>query len=138
MLLIVEKVLLLGEVEFLAGLPGETLAEMALELEEQEFVANLPIISSGDLVDNLYIIASGKIAVYKNNELAHELGERDYFGALAALDPFECEVEYRALEDGVLLVLNHDRLYDALADYPDLVQAVIKYLCARCTLKEFS
>ena len=74
----------LARVELLAGLPGQTLAQLAKRMERQEIVPGTVVIREGDLGDRFYVVFAGMLSVSQR-----DLGNRgvlrpgDYFGEVA-------------------------------------------------------
>ena len=74
----------LARVELLAGLPGQTLAQLAKRMERQEIVPGTVVIREGDLGDRFYVVFAGMLSVSQR-----DLGSRgvlrpgDYFGEVA-------------------------------------------------------
>ena len=74
----------LARVELLAGLPGQTLAQLAKRMERQEIAPSTVVIREGDLGDRFYVVFAGMLSVSQR-----DLGNRgvlrpgDYFGEVA-------------------------------------------------------
>ncbi len=74
----------LARVELLAGLPGQTLAQLAKRMERQEIAPGTVVIREGDLGDRFYVVFAGMLSVSQR-----DLGNRgvlrpgDYFGEVA-------------------------------------------------------
>ena len=129
MLLTVEKVILLGEVEFFSSLPGEVLAEVSAHLEEVELGRDEMLVAKGDPGDSMFVVASGEVRVEDDNRESARLGKGGFFGELAALDPEERPFTVKACEESLVLKLGHESLYELITGYPDVARNVIRYLC---------
>ena len=68
------QVMLLRNNELFAGLPGAMLEALAGELTPVEAAAGTTVIRQGDVGDNFYIIAGGKLRVLVDGVLARTLG----------------------------------------------------------------
>jgi CRP-like cAMP-binding protein len=74
----------LARVELLAGLPGQTLAQLAKRMEREEIAPGTVVIREGDLGDRFYVVFAGMLSVSQR-----DLGNRgvmrpgDYFGEVA-------------------------------------------------------
>jgi CRP-like cAMP-binding protein len=74
----------LARVELLAGLPGQTLAQLAKRMEREEIAPGTTIIREGDLGERFYVVFAGMLSVSQR-----DLGNRrvlrpgDYFGEVA-------------------------------------------------------
>jgi CRP-like cAMP-binding protein len=74
----------LARVELLAGLPGQTLAQLAKRMEREEIAPGTTVIREGDLGERFYVVFAGMLSVSQR-----DLGNRgvlrpgDYFGEVA-------------------------------------------------------
>jgi len=74
----------LNRVELLAGLPGETLAQLAKQMEREEIAPGTVVVREGEPGDRFYVLFSGMLSVSQAS-----LGNRgvlrpgDYFGEVA-------------------------------------------------------
>ena len=74
----------LARVELLAGLPGQTLAQLGKRLEREEVAPGTVLVREGEPGDRFYLLFSGMLAVTQR-----ALGSRgvlrpgDYFGEVA-------------------------------------------------------
>src|SRR5205823_2915458 len=74
----------LARVELLAGLPGQTLAQLGRRLEREEVAPGTVLVREGEPGDRFYLVFSGMLAVSQR-----DLGGRgilrpgDYFGEVA-------------------------------------------------------
>jgi CRP-like cAMP-binding protein len=74
----------LARVELLAGLPGQTLAQLAKRMEREEIAPGTVVIREGDTGDRFYVVFAGMLSVSQR-----DLGNRgvlrpgDYFGEVA-------------------------------------------------------
>jgi CRP-like cAMP-binding protein len=74
----------LSRVGLLAGLPGQTLNELAGRMAREEIPAGAGVVEQGEAGDRFYVVLSGMLAVSQD-----ALGERrvlrpgDYFGEVA-------------------------------------------------------
>lgn len=74
----------LNRVELLAGLPGETLARLAKQMEREEVAPGTVIVREGDPGDRFYVVFAGMLSVSQSS-----MGSRgvlrpgDYFGEVA-------------------------------------------------------
>ena len=131
MLLTVETVLILSSVGLFADLPGEALAEVAGATEEIEVAAGETIVAKGEYGDTMYIIVSGRFKVHDEDKEIAVLGEREVFGDLAALDPGDRVASVTALEDSLLLKMDHDSLYELITDNVEVAKNIIRFLVRR-------
>ena len=77
----------LTRVGLLAGLPGQTLAKLAKEMEREEIAPGTVVIREGDQTDRFYVVFAGMLAVSNSIGPRRLLRPGDYFGEVApALD----------------------------------------------------
>jgi cAMP-dependent protein kinase regulator len=74
----------LARIELLAGLPGETLAKLAKEMERQEVAPGSAIVREGEPGDRFYVVFAGMLSV-TNKAMGRRgiLRPGDYFGEVA-------------------------------------------------------
>ena len=74
----------LARIELLAGLPGETLADLGKRMERQEVAPGTAIIREGDTGDRFYVVFAGMLSV-SNRAMGKRdvLRPGDYFGEVS-------------------------------------------------------
>jgi len=135
MLLTIEKVIILRTISIFSETPEEILAEVASILDESEVKAGETIFEKGEIGRSMYIIVEGKVRVHDEDRTIAELGERDVFGELAALDPEPRLASVTALEDTQLFRLDQDALYELMAEHIEVGRGIIRVLCQRLRSK---
>ena len=74
----------LARIELLAGLPGETLADLGKRMERQEVAPGTAIIREGDTGDRFYVVFAGMLSVSNRAMGTREvLRPGDYFGEVS-------------------------------------------------------
>jgi CRP-like cAMP-binding protein len=74
----------LARIELLAGLPGETLAELGKRMEREEIPPGTTIVREGDRGDRFYVLFAGMLSVTSSAMGPREvLRPGDYFGEVA-------------------------------------------------------
>lgn len=103
--------------EALAGITGEMndleRARLAGVMERRTFAAGETLVTEGQPLDALWIVATGRIELSLGKLDLGALGRGESFGELAVLEPSSASFDARALEPSTLLVLDHVAL-DAL------------------------
>ena len=130
-LLTIEKVLILKSATMFSDVADEALVEIASLLKLTDVAAGTTIIREGEVGSELYIIVAGKVRVHRDGHTITELGERDVFGELSALDPEPRSASVEALEDTRLFVLRGDHLDELMAANPAVVRGIVRFLCRR-------
>jgi HEAT repeat protein len=130
-MLTIEKALILNEVDFFSGLPGELLSEMAAAAEEMDVPAGQTVAAKGERSSAMFVVASGRVRVHDGEKTLRELEERRAFGTLCALDPRERSSSATTMEDSLLLKIGHELLFEFIAESPELAERIIGSLCRR-------
>ncbi|MGH2971028.1 MAG: cyclic nucleotide-binding domain-containing protein [Gaiellaceae bacterium] len=74
----------LNRVGLLVGLPGQTLAQLAKQMEREEVAPGTVIVREGDPGDRFYVLFSGMLAVSQSGYGGRNvLRPGDYFGEVA-------------------------------------------------------
>lgn len=89
------------------------------------------IIQKGDLGTIMYMIVTGKIKVHDGEQILKELGAHEIFGELAALSPERRIASVTALEETLVLKIDHTAIYDLMEIQPGLAKGIIQMLCQR-------
>jgi CRP/FNR family transcriptional regulator, cyclic AMP receptor protein len=131
MLLTVEKVLILKSVSIFAGTPEQALVEAALVLNEVHLEPEQELFAKGDTGTCLYIIVEGKVRVHDGPRVIAVLGAGEVVGELAAIDPEPRMAAVTAAEASMLLRMEHLRLHELIAQYPEVGLSILRVLCRR-------
>jgi len=135
MLLTVEKVLFLKSVPLFASLEGEQVAGLAEIAEEMNVEAGRVIFKAGERGDELYMIISGRLKVYRGkpgSEVAlAELGSRECFGEMALLDSESRSASVATLEPCRLLKIRAADFRELLFERPQISMEILKILARR-------
>jgi len=73
----------LQRVTLLAGLPGQTLARLAKQMEREEVAPGTVVVREGDQTDRFYVVFAGMLAVANSIGPRRLLRPGDYFGEVA-------------------------------------------------------
>lgn len=97
---------------------------------------NHVIFNNGDEADALYILASGRVKVFKINDLGREailavLGSGDFFGEMSLFDDQPRSASVQSLEACSLILLPKQAFLDLLRQNLDSAMVVIKALISR-------
>lgn len=139
MLITVEKVLHLKAVPLFASLPSEELAGLAEIAEEQSFPSSVVIFRENDPGDELYVLVSGRVRVYRTVEDREYpiaiLGARECFGEMAILDEEPRSASIATLEDSVVLKIRREDFLELVIDRPQFAFEIFKVLTRRLRMK---
>jgi HEAT repeat protein len=127
----IEKVVVLKGVSLFSETPDEVLADVAALLEEVEVDAGQVVFRKGDVGSALYVVVEGRVRVTSQDRVLVELGPRDIFGEMAALDTEPRSATVTALDPTSMFRLEQEALYELMADRIEVVRGVIRILCGR-------
>ncbi len=118
------------------GLPDEDLQAISDLAVTRHYAKNTLVICEGDRSDSLYIVLSGKVKVFLNDEEGKEVtlniqGEGEYFGELAMLDDAPRSATVMTLEETRLAVVSKSAFDECLASNPKIALTVIRGLARR-------
>lgn len=131
MLTIVEKVLLLQEVDIFANTPNEDLAYIASITEEITVDANKEIFKEADTSDSMYIIVEGLVRIHRADHEVMRAKPKDAFGTWALFDDEPRVTSATTLEETILLRIDREEFFDLLADFSRITQGILKTLSRR-------
>lgn len=131
-----EKVIFLKSVDIFKHATIEELGGVAALTEEVHFEPGAPIYREGEPVDAIFLVLNGRVGVERNGKVVRDIGEKQAFGTVAALDLKPAIHTVRAIDPVSALKLSAQDLQDLLSLDVDLVQAVIRSLCG--LVREFA
>lgn len=131
MLTIIEKVILLQNIDFFSEVPTEQLASMAAIAEEVSFLKGDIVYKENDHSDAMYIIIHGKIRMKRENREIALAENGEAFGTWALFDNEPRVVTAEVEEDSNLLRIGQDDFVDLLSDHIKVTQGVLKSIAKR-------
>jgi CRP-like cAMP-binding protein len=131
-----EKVLFLKSVDLFDDAVIEELGRIAELTEEVGVEAGEMIFREGEPVDAIYLVLKGRVSVEINDVKVREVGEKQAFGLVAALDFGPAAHSIRAIEPLQALKLNALDFHEILSQNYELVRAVLRALCRM--IREFA
>jgi CRP-like cAMP-binding protein len=131
-----EKVLFLKSVDLFEHAVIEELGRIAELTQEIDSEVGETIFREGEPVDAIYLVLKGRVAVEKNGVKVREVGEKQAFGLVAALDIAPAAHSIRAIEPLHALKLDILDFHDILSQDYELVRAVLRALCRM--IREFT
>ena len=135
-MLTVERVMVLKTVSIFSETTEQVLADIVPVLEEVDIQAGEILFKKGDLGNCMYVINDGKVRIHHGETTYCELGPREIFGEMTALDPEPRSATVTAIEDTRLLQLDQETLLDLMANRTEIVRGVIHVLCQRLRAKD--
>jgi len=125
----IERVLFLKSIHLFGQAAIEDLGRIAALTSEIRFDAGETIFREGERVDAIYFIVTGRVAVDRNGVRIREVGEREVFAIIAALDQGPAVHTVTALDPVRALKLDAQEFHDMLSVNYELVRAVFRALC---------
>lgn len=127
-----------AHVPFLSGLSQEQAHALALEVDQRGFEAGSTVLFKGTTVEGLYVIATGKVAVWaqegKSKKLSQvaELGPGQVFGETSIMEKTTAGATIKAAEGGTLIFLIPQEAFQGvLAEHPDFQGRVSALMAER-------
>jgi CRP/FNR family transcriptional regulator, cyclic AMP receptor protein len=130
-LAISDRIIFLKSVSLFTDIPDPYLTELSDRLEEEEVGAGRPIFEKGDAGSCMYMIIDGRVRVHDGERTLNELGKRDVFGEMAALDPELRSLSVTAMEPTRLYRLDRQPLFELMADHTEVALQIIHILSQR-------
>ena len=128
MLTIVEKVILLQEVDIFSEVSTEQLSHLATIVTEEQFAVDESIYREQDPSDAMFLVVEGRVRLHRG-ALDIEIAESGQpFGTWALFDEEPRVATATPLEDVQVLRLDKEDFIDLLADNVRITQGVLKTL----------
>jgi len=133
---VLEEILILKKIPLFMNLNMELLKDISEITEEKHYYAGQIVFEEGDIGDEMYLIYSGKVKIFKRGKnreeiVLSELGEKGYFGEMALLDDAPRSASAMVLESAVLSVLTREKLYAIIYEKPEIAIEVCRILSSR-------
>ncbi len=131
MLTILEKVLLLQNVDLFSQVTSEQLSHLAGIASETEAQPGQVLYAEGDAPDGLYVVISGSVLMRRGGSEIDRIAPNGSFGAWALFDDEPRLTTAESAEKTHLLFVPRDDFYDVLSDNVEMVAALFKHLAHR-------
>ncbi|MBN2001067.1 cyclic nucleotide-binding domain-containing protein [candidate division KSB1 bacterium] len=131
MLTIIEKVLLLQQVDIFENTSTEDLSHIAAITEQVNYTAGKNIYQEGDIPDAMYIVINGEIRLHQQEKQVLVAGDRSAFGTWALLDDEPRVATATTIINSECLRIDREDFYDLLTDHTNITQGILKTLSKR-------
>ena len=128
MLTIIEKVIVLQNVEVFSEIPTEQLSYLAAIAEDVSFPPDEVIYKCDEPSDALYVVLEGKVRLYREREEIAVAGAKDAFGTWALFDETPRVASAATTEATRLLRIDREDFLDILSDYVQITESILKSL----------
>lgn len=123
----------LFSVELFSGLSDQQLEALLHGSRSRAYAKGSVVVNEGDPSHALYIVKSGSLKAYLNDEDGKEiilstLGSGEYFGELGLMDDAPRSASVAALENSDLLQVPKEAFQQLLEQYPDALHIVTRNL----------
>lgn len=127
---VLDKVLVLRNVELFQALSAEELYPVAEITLSESFDVGDEVVRQGDAADDLFVLVEGSCEVVKDGEVVSTLAAGQAFGELSVLDGEPRAATVRAKTAAELLRIPRREFEALLDESPELAKGVIKALLA--------
>lgn len=127
----VNKIETLKKCSFLIGLEDDILSELAVRAETLRVASGETIITRGETGSTMYFIISGRARVHDGEVTWAYIDEGEVFGEMAVLDSEVRSATVTTESDCLLLSIERDVFYAALASDSDAFKAVLRAVLQR-------
>jgi len=128
---IVEKVLLLQNVDLLSAARTEDLAVLASIADEVLYPEAAVVFEEGQAADALYVVIKGELVLTQNGAEVDRMTENSTLGAWDLIEGVPRVFGSHAKSETLLLRVDRQDFYDLLLDYPELGQSMLKAMVRR-------
>ena len=128
---VIEKVIILQNVDVFLEVPTEQLAYIAAIAEEVTYLKGETVYKAGGHADAMYLVLTGGVRLHLDGKEVTVAGIEDTFGTWALFDEEPRVVNATAIEDSTLLRIGREDFYDLLADNVQITQGIFKTLVKR-------
>jgi len=126
-----DKVDTLRHCVFLAGMPENTLNELARRAELLRVPAGEAVINKGEPGSTMYFVISGRVRVHDGEIGLAWLDDGEVFGEMAVLDSEVRSASVTTEQDSMLLALEREDLLRELARSPECFQVILHAVLQR-------
>lgn len=131
MLSVVEKVILLQNVDVFSEVPAEQLAYLAVIAEELSTEADERIFAEEDPADSMYVVLEGRVRLHRGSVSVTSVGPGEAFGTWALFDEEPRVMGATVEEGGDILRIDRMEFIEVLADNVQITQGVLKAIARR-------
>ena len=109
----------LARIELLAGLPGQTIAQLAKRMEREEIAPGTAVVREGEDGDRFYVVFAGMLSV-SQRDLGNQgvLRPGDFFGEVALAMDVPRTATVTARDDCLLYALDRESFLCAVSSHP--------------------
>lgn len=126
----------LKKIPILAGLPDSELDSLCASAKTRHYAKNTIIFSQGDESSSLYLVLSGRVRVYMDDEqgrqiIINTLSSNDYFGELALLSNSLRSANVMTIEPCSMAIIHKQQFLTVLENDMGVAKSIIHNLVER-------
>ncbi len=123
-------------IQLFSGISSNVIDKLSSLMKEVTVKKNTLVITQGDTSRSLFIISTGRLKVFANDEYGNQtiftfLSEGDFFGELSLLDSAPRSASVMAVDDCKLLTLSHQNFTNILEEHSEISQPLFTALTMR-------
>jgi CRP/FNR family cyclic AMP-dependent transcriptional regulator len=127
---------MIENVSIFAGMEPSDLALIEQRMVKRNYPRNTIILSEGDNSDSLYVILSGKVKVYLNDENGKEAiinyqEEGEYFGELSLIDDYKRSASIMTTVKTTVAIMSKQAFHQVLLGNPNICIHLLKDMVGR-------
>ena len=127
---------MIENVSIFAGMDPNDLALIEQRMVRRTFPKHTILLSEGDNSDSLYVILSGRVKVYLNDENGKEAiinyqDAGEYFGELSLIDDSRRSASIMTVEKSVMAIMPKQAFHQVLKSNPDIAIHLLKDMVHR-------
>ena len=128
-MLLIERVILLKEMEIFSKISGQQITHLAESMDEILVDAGTQLIEEGEGGNMpIYILLDGNLEMWQAEEKINEIGRLGIVGEKVLLETDKFNYSVVAVESSKLLVLRKEELLDLMSLHLDIVEAMLDVL----------
>ena len=131
MFTILEKTIMLKEVELFKNLPGKLLSSIAQISRVKSCEEGDYIFREGDFGDSMFIIVSGEVNINHEGKGLATLSRGECLGEMAILDNEPRSADAKAKNELTLLQIGQNAFYQIMSGNTEIMKQIIKILTSR-------
>ena len=130
-MIVVEKMLFLGNVSLFSNIGTNDLADIASIAREASYPSGYQLIQEGEYGDHMFLIVDGEVRIHRGQTSLKVLGRKEFFGEMGIIDGEPRSASATAVSDCFLLRIDKDDFQDLLSTHSSAALAVMRVLTQR-------
>ncbi|MEP5611562.1 MAG: cyclic nucleotide-binding domain-containing protein, partial [Cyclobacteriaceae bacterium] len=128
-LLLIERVILLKDLEIFKSVPGELITYLAECFEEIKVKLGTTLLSEGDSgMEPMYLILDGSVDIYRGDEKVEELGKNGIFGEKNLVESDRLDFTALTRNECTLLLIRKEELLNLMSKHMELIDCWLDIL----------